>query len=126
MNILPNKMTEKETALIRSNKQVKSTTCGPGPAKHIILQILARSDFRVAHKITIRCCFYSGCGSTPGLGTSICRRCGHLFKKEKKRKKKKKEIARWGPSTHLPWLISHLILFSFFLFFLFFLSFCLF
>ena len=34
---------------------------------------------RVAHNITTRRCFYSGCGSTPGLGTSICRRCGHLF-----------------------------------------------
>ena len=34
---------------------------------------------RVAHNITTRRCFYSGCGSTPSLGTSICRRCGHLF-----------------------------------------------
>ena len=39
---------------------------------------------RVAHNITTRRCFYRGCGSTPRLGTSICRRCGHLFKKKKK------------------------------------------
>lgn len=29
--------------------------------------------------ITTRRCFSSGCGSTPGAGTSMCRRCGHLF-----------------------------------------------
>ena len=34
---------------------------------------------RVAHNITTQRCFYSGCGSIPGLGTSICCRCDHLF-----------------------------------------------
>ena len=40
--------------------------------------------FHVAHSITARHCFYSGCGSTPGSGTSMCHRCSHLFKKKKK------------------------------------------
>ena len=44
------------------------------------LKIIWFWTFRVAHDITIQHCFYSGCGSTPGSGTSICHRC---FKKKK-------------------------------------------
>ena len=35
----------------------------------------------VAHSTATQCCFYSGCGLTPDSRTSICHRCGHLFKK---------------------------------------------
>ena len=39
----------------------------------------------MAHNITTRRCVYSGWGLIPGLGTSICCSCSHLFEKKKKK-----------------------------------------
>ena len=90
--------------LMKWNTDLKNTFHRTKEIENIEQNLIRTSPWIscVSHSITTQRCFYSSCGSIPRSGTSICRKCSHLFKKKKRRRKRKSPL--WESKGRYFWL----------------------